>query len=137
MLTQMLDKQSDEILAEMAEPNFPLKTFLNDERMEMQHDWIITMTKLFERITRCTDVRGHLYPVLGQIQDTEYLEGVYNLVRQLDSKTNQLRFDFLQSFLNISNRLLALLPHLAVHLTKIFERIELGLTKINPNTPVC
>ena len=137
MLTQMLDKQSNEILNEMVHPDFPLKTFLNDKRMETQNDWIVTMTKLFERITMCTDAPGCLRVVLEQIRYTVYVEGVYNAVRQSDSNTNQLRFDFLQSFLNMSNRLLALSPHLAIHLMKIFERIELGFTKINLNTLVC
>ncbi|CAF1400345.1 unnamed protein product [Adineta steineri] len=51
MLTQMLDKQPNEILAEMIQINFSIKQFLNDKRMETEKDWIVTITKLFERIT--------------------------------------------------------------------------------------
>ncbi|CAF1289347.1 unnamed protein product [Adineta steineri] len=131
MLTQMLDKQPNEILAEMIQINFSIKQFLNDKRMETEKDWIVTITKLFERITTCTDTPERLQFVLKQIPNTVYVEGVYNAVRQLDSKTNQLCFGFLQSFLNMSNKFLALLPHLAIDLEKIFERIELAFTKID------
>ena len=137
MLKQMLEEHSDDILVEMTQPNFPLKAFLNDKRMEIQNEWIVTMTKLFERITTCTNAGRRLCLVLEEIPGTVYVEGVYNTVRQPDSNTNQLRFGFLQSFLNMSNRLLALSPHLASHLTKIFERIALEFTKIHSNEFVC
>ncbi len=136
MLSQLLNKQPDEILAEMLHPNFQLKTFLNDHRMRKRYDWILTMTTLLEHISTCVGSRERIVMIFEQLPKTSYLEGVYEEIRKPDSITDQLRFNFIQSFLKISNKFLSMIPHSAYDLTKIFERIELLFLKIKSTSPV-
>jgi hypothetical protein len=136
MLTKLLDKTSDQILAEMLHPNFQLKTFLNDKRMRNRYDWIFSMTTLLEKITKCNGSRDRILMILEQLPNTLYLEGVYDEVRKLDPITDQLRFNFIQLFLKISNTFLAIAPHSASDLEKVFERIELHFTKIKSESSV-
>lgn len=136
MLTRLLSKQPDEILAEMLHPNFQLKTFLKDNRMRSRYDWIQTMTTLLERITTCIGSRERIVMIFEQLPRTLYLEGVYDEIRKPDPITDQLRFNFIQSFLKVSNKFLAMIPHSADDLTKIFERIELQFHKIKSTSPV-
>ena len=136
MLTRLLDKQPDDILTEMLHPNFQLKRFLNDNRMKGKYDWILTMTKLLEQLTKCTISRERIVMVYEQLPKTSYLEGVYEEIRKLDSITDELRYDFIQLFLKVSNKFLAMIPHLADDLTKILERIELKFGKQKSQLPV-
>ncbi|CAF2465989.1 unnamed protein product [Rotaria sp. Silwood2] len=129
-LTKLLTKQPDEVLAEMLHPNFQFKRFLNDNRMRTKYDWILQMTKLLEQIIKCVGSRERIVMILEQLPKTFYIDGVYDEVRKTDLITDQLRFDFIKSFLNISNAFLSMIPHSADDLTKIFERIELQFTKI-------
>jgi hypothetical protein len=129
-LTNLLDKPSDQILAEMLRPHFQLKTYLNDQKMRNRYDWILSMTKLLEKITTCNGSRERIVMILEQLPGTLYIEGVYDEVRKLDPITNQLRFELIQLFLKVSNTFLAIIPHSADDLTKIFERIELQFTKV-------
>ena len=132
----MLSKQPDEILSEMLRPNFPLAALLNDERMKSKYEWILHMTTLLERVTTCIDARERIAMILKEVPRTSYLEGVYDAVRSRDSITDELRYDFLQLFLKMSNKFLALTPYSASDLTKIFERIELVFTKTKSKSPV-
>jgi len=136
MLTKLLDKTSDHILAEMLLPHFQLKTFLNDQRMRNRYDWILAMTKLLEKIIKCDGSRERIVMILEQLPNTSYLEGVYDEVRKTHPITDQLRFDFIQLFLKVSNTFLAIIPHSADDLTKIFERIELLFTKVKSESDV-
>jgi len=136
MLTKLLDKPSDQILAEMLLPYFQLKTFLNDQRMRNRYDWILSMTKLLERITKCEGSRERIVMILEQLPNTRYLEGIYDEVRKLDPITNQLRFELIQPFLKVSNTFLGIIPHSADDLIKIFERIELQFTKLKSESHV-
>ncbi|CAF4369011.1 unnamed protein product [Rotaria sp. Silwood2] len=128
-LTKLVDKSSDDILTEMLHPNFQLNKFLNDKRMQERYDWIFSMTTLLEKITQCIESRERIVMIFEQLPGTLYLEGVYDEVRKVDPNTNQLRFKFIELFLQISNKFLAMIPHSADGLTKIFERIELQLSK--------
>ena len=137
MLTKLHNKQPDEILAEMLHPNFQLKRFLNDNRMRTKYDWIFEMTKSLEHITECTDLsRERIVMIFEQLPKTQYLEGVYDEIRKTDTITDELRYNFIQSFLKISTTFLAMIPHSADDLTKIFERLELQFTKIKSQTSV-
>jgi hypothetical protein len=136
MLTKSLNKQPDEILAEMLNPNFQLKTILNDNRMRTRYDWILAMTSLLESITKCIGSRERIVIIFEQLPRTSYLEGVYDEVRKLDSITDQLRFNFIQSFLKVSNKFLAMIPHSADGLTNILERVELLFTKVTSKSSV-
>ncbi|CAF0779112.1 unnamed protein product [Rotaria sordida] len=133
-LTKLLNKQPDEILAEMLRPNFQLKKFLNDNRMRNQYDWILSMTTLLEQVIKCVGSRERVVMILEQLPKTLYIDGVYVEVRKTDIITDQLRFNFIKSFLNISNAFLSMIPNSADDLTKIFERIELLFTKIQMKT---
>lgn len=121
----------------MLRPHFQLNKFLNDKRMRERYDWIYSMTKLLEKITHCTQSRERILTIFEQLPDTLYLEGVYDEIRKFDPDTNQLRFKFLELFLKISNKFLAMIPHSADSFTKIFERIELQLTKSTSKSCVC
>ncbi|CAF0927851.1 unnamed protein product [Adineta steineri] len=134
-LTKLIDKTPDEILAEMLQPNFQLNKFLNDKRMKERFDWMNHMTILLEKITQCIGLREYIIMIYGQLPDTLYLEGVYDEIRKSDPDTNQLRFKFIELFLKISNKFLAMIPHSAHSLTKIVERIELQLTKNQSESP--
>ncbi|CAM4799643.1 unnamed protein product [Rotaria magnacalcarata] len=134
-LIKLLDKQQDEILAEMLRPNFQFKRFLRDNRMRNNFNWISTMTKLLEQIVKCIGSRERIVMILQQLPKTSYIEGVYNEVRQLDALTDDLRYDFIQSFLKISIVFISMIPHSADDLTKIFERIELLFTKTKSSSP--
>ena len=136
MLTKLLPKDPDEILAEMLHPNFQLKTFLNDNRMKDRYDWILSITTLLERITECVGSRERLVIIFDEIPGTKYLEGVYDEIRKLDVITDQLRYNFIQSFLNVSNKFLSLIPHSADDLIKILERVELLFTKVTVKSAV-
>jgi Tfp pilus assembly protein PilO len=136
MLTKLLDKPADHILGEMLHANFQLKKFLNDKQMRQNYNWIFSMTTLLEKITACKGSRERIVMILEQLPNTPYLEGVYDEVRKTDAVTDQLRFDFIQSFLKISETFLAMIPHSADDLTKIFERIELQFTKVKSESPV-
>jgi len=137
MLSKLIDKSPDEILIEMLQPNFQLKRFLKDERMKNNTDWILTMTKLLEKITQCEGSRERVVMVLGVLHDTNYLEnGVYDLVRKPDPITDQLRYEFIQSFLKIAESILNMIPSSADDLTKIVERIELHFTKTKNDSSV-
>jgi Tfp pilus assembly protein PilO len=114
----------------MLRPHFQLKTYLNDQKMRNRYDWILSMTKLLEKITTCNGSRERIVMILEQLPGTLYIEGVYDEVRKLDPITNQLRFELIQLFLKVSNTFLAIIPHSADDLTKIFERIELQFTKV-------
>ncbi|CAF0725958.1 unnamed protein product [Adineta steineri] len=129
MLTNLLDKQPDEILDQMLHPNFQLKAFLKDDRMKKRSDWIVTMTRLLEKITTCNTSSERIIKVLEQLPRTLYIEGVYEEVAKLDPITDQLRFDFIQLFLKIFNKFLSITPHSADDLIKISERIELQFHK--------
>jgi Tfp pilus assembly protein PilO len=120
----------------MLSPNFQLESFLNDKRMQEKYDWIYSMTILLEKITQCVESRERIVMIFEQLPNTLYLEGVYEEIRQLDPDTNQLRFKFIQLFLQISDTFLAMIPHSADGLTKIFERIELQLTKTQSESNV-
>ncbi|CAF0782423.1 unnamed protein product [Rotaria sp. Silwood1] len=133
-LTKLLTRQPDEILAEMLHPNFQFRKFLNDNRMRNRYDWISSMTKLLEQIIKCVGSRERIVMILEQLPKTSYLDGVYDEVRKTDVITDQLRFDFIKLFLNISNAFLSMIPHSADDLTKIFERIELQFTKVQTKT---
>jgi hypothetical protein len=74
--------------------------------------------------------------IFEQLPKTSYLEGVYEEIRKPDSITDQLRYNFIQSFLKMSNKFLSMIPHSADGLTKIFERIELQFLKIKSTSPV-
>ncbi len=87
------------------------------------------MTILLEKITKCIGSNEHMRMVFEKLSDTLYLEGVYDEIRKVDSITNQLRFNFIELFLKISNTFLAMIPDSADALTKIFERIELQFSK--------
>lgn len=87
------------------------------------------MTKLLEQITKCIGSRERIVMILQQLPKTSYIDGVYNEVRQLDAITDDLRYDFIQSFLKIAIVFLSTIPYSADDLTKIFERIELAFTK--------
>ncbi len=136
MLTKLCEKSSEQILADMLHNNFQLKRFLNDKRMRNNHDWILTMTILLEKITKCEGSRERIVMIIEQLPGTSYIEGVYDEVRKTDPITDQLRFNFIQSFLQISIKFLSMIPHSADDLTKIFERIELQFTKIKSESPV-
>ncbi len=136
MLTKLCNKQPDEILAEMLHPNFQLKRFLNDNRMRTRYDWIFEMTKLLELITECTGSRERIVMIFEQLPKTKYLDGVYDEIRKTDTITDELRYNFIQSFLKISTTFLAMIPHSADDLTKIFERLELQFIKVKSQTPV-
>jgi hypothetical protein len=92
----------------MLHRNFQLNKFLNDKRMRERCDWIFSMTKLLEKITKCIGSREHILIVFKQLSDTLYLEGIYDEIRKVDSDTNQLRFQFIELFLQISNIFLAM-----------------------------
>jgi hypothetical protein len=113
----------------MFHPNFQLNKFLNDKRMRERYDWIFSMTTLLEKITQCIESHERIVMIFEQLPGTLYLEGVYDEVRKVDPNTNQLRFKFIELFLQISNKFLAMIPHSADGLTKIFDRIELKLSK--------
>lgn len=113
----------------MFNTNFQLKSLLNDKRMRERYDWLMTMTTLLEKITKCIGARERIVMVLEQIPNTLYLEGVYDEVRKTNPVTDQLRFDFIHLFLKLSHKFLSMIPHSADDLTKIFERIELQFTK--------
>ncbi|CAF0978486.1 unnamed protein product [Adineta steineri] len=135
MLTNLLDKQPDEILEQMLHPNFQLKAFLKDDRMKKRSDWIVTMTRLLEKITTCNTSSERIIKVLEQLPRTLYIEGVYEEVTKLDPITDQLRFDFIQLFLKIFNKFLSITPHSADDLIRISERIELQFLKIKIKSP--
>ncbi len=135
-LTKLFDKSSDDILAEMLHSNFRLKQFLNDKRMQERYDWIFSMTKLLEKLTQCIGSRERIVMIFEQLPNTLYLESVYDEILELDPKTNQLRFQFIELFLKISNKFLSMIPHSAVDLTKIVERIELQFTKTKSQSDV-
>ncbi|CAF2702168.1 unnamed protein product [Rotaria sp. Silwood2] len=129
-LTKLRSKTPNEILAEMLDSNFQLQRFLNDNRMRTMYDWINSMTILLEKITQCIESRERIVMIFRQISKSQYLEGVYHEIRKPDLITNQLRFTFIQLFLKVSNTFLTMIPHSAGSLMKIFERIELLLTKV-------
>ncbi len=104
--------------------------------MRNNHDWILTMTILLEKITKCEGSRERIVMIIEQLPGTLYIEGVYDEVRKTDPITDQLRFNFIQSFLQISIKFLSMIPHSADDLTKIFERIELQFTKIKSESSV-
>jgi hypothetical protein len=135
-LTRLREKSSDDILAEMLHNNFQLKRFLNDKRMRDNYEWILTMTTLVEKVTKCEGSRERMVMIMEQLPDTLYIEGVYNEVRKTDPITDELHFDFIQLFLQISIKFLSMIPHSSDGLTKIFERIELQFTKIKSESPV-
>ncbi|CAM4958751.1 unnamed protein product [Rotaria socialis] len=134
-LTKLRSKNPNEILAEMLHPDFQLRRFLNDNRMQRRYDWINSMTILLEKIAQCIESRERIVMIFGQISQSRYLEGVYDEIGETDLTTNQLRFTFIQSFLKVSNVFLSMIPHSAGGLTKIFERIELLFTKIEIKSP--
>ncbi|CAF4233825.1 unnamed protein product [Adineta steineri] len=136
MLTNLIDKQPDEILDQMLHPNFQLKAFLKDNRMQKRSDWIVTMTRLLEKITTCNTSSERIIKILEQLPRTLYIEGVYEEVAKLDPITDQLRFDFIQLFLKIFNKFLSITPHSADDLIRISERIELQFLKIKIKSPV-
>jgi hypothetical protein len=111
----------------MLHSNFRLKQFLNDKRMQETSDWILSMTKLLEKMTQCIESRERIVMIFEQLPNTLYLESVYDEVRKFDLNTNQLKF--LELFLKISNTFLSMIPHSADGLTKIFDRIELQFIK--------
>lgn len=135
VLDKLLNKQPDEILDDMLNPNFQLKNVLNDKRMRDNFTWISTMTRLIEQITKCTNSREKIATILLLIPRTSYIEGVYSEIHRADTITNKLRYSFIQSFLKIAITFLSTTPHLADGLTKIFERVELYLGK-NKSTDV-
>ncbi|UJR33622.1 hypothetical protein I4U23_021057 [Adineta vaga] len=135
MMKNLLDEQPDDILTGMLDPKFQLKALLKDRNMKSNYEWILAMTTLLEKITTCNGARDRIALILEKIPQTSYTEGVYEAVRIPDVITDQLRFDFIQSFLKVSNTFLSIIPHLADDLTRIFERIELTFTKIKTPSP--
>ena len=132
----MLPKQPDEILSDMLHSNFPLAALLNDQQMRSKYDWTFAMTRLLEQLTTCDGARERVAMILKEVPGTAYLDGAYEAVRARDVITDELRYDFLQSFLKMSNKFLSLTPYCASDLTKIFERIELAFTKTKSETQV-
>jgi hypothetical protein len=120
----------------MVHSNFRLKEFLNDKRMQERFDWIFSMTKLLEKLTHCIESRERIVMIFEQLPNTLYLEGVYDKIREFDPKTNELRFQFIELFLKISNKFLSMIPYSANDLTKIVERIELQFTKTKSQSDV-
>ena len=129
MLTKLIEKSPDAILTEMIHPNFQLDKFFNDKRMQERYDWIVLMTKLLEKVTKCMESNERIIVIFEKLPNTIYLEGVYEAVRQTNSNTKQPNFDLISSFLHVSNTLLAMMPYSADVLIKIIERIELQFTK--------
>lgn len=136
MLTKLLELSPDFTLAEMLQPHFQLKRFLNDKRMQTHYDWILSMTKLLEKITKCEGSRERIVMVLAVLSGTTYLEGVYDQVRKPDPISDLLRYELIQSFLKIAQTIFSIIPHSAGDLTKIIERIELQFTKTKTESPV-
>ncbi|CAF4970503.1 unnamed protein product [Rotaria sp. Silwood1] len=128
-LVKLVNKSSDEILNELLHPNFQLDKLLNDKRMQERYDWIYSMTILLEKITKCIRSNERIRKVFEKLSDTLYLEGVYDEIRKVDPIKNQLRFNFIELFLKISNTFLVMMPDSANALTKIIERIELQFSK--------
>lgn len=135
-LTKLYNKSSNEILTEMLTENFQLKKFLNDKRMQEKYDWIVSMTKLLEKMTECTESRERMAMIFEQLPNTLYLEGIYDAVRNVNPDTKQLNINLITSVLRVSNMFLSMIPYSADGLIKIFERIELQFSKNATDTPV-
>ena len=136
MLTELLGASPDDVLSEMLQSHFQLNRFLNDNRMKTKYDWILSMTRLLELITTCTTARERITMILEQVPDSSYIEGVYTEIRNRDFPLGPLRFHFIQSFLKVSIKFLAMLPHSSEKLIKVFERIAALFTKSVLDTPV-
>ena len=136
-LTKILDKSPEEILNEMINPNFQLTKFLNDKRMQKEYDWVVSMTKLLEKVTQTMELRENIVNIFEQIPNTLYLEGIYDAVRHIDPSTNQMNFNLISSFLHVSFAFLSMMPYSADGLTKIIERIELQMSKNKVESMVC
>lgn len=121
----------------MINPNFQLSKFLHDKRMQKEYDWVVTMTKLLEKVTQPMELRGNILNIFEQLPDTLYLEGIYDAVRHIDPTTNQMNFNLISSFLHVSHAFLSMMPYSADGLTKIIERIELQMTKNKVESIVC
>lgn len=135
-LTKLYNKSSNEILTEMLTENFQLKKFLNDKRMQEKYDWIVSMTKLIEKMTECTESRERMAMIFEQLPNTLYLEGIYDAVRNINPDTKQLNTNLITSFLRVSKMFLSMIPYSTDGLIKIFERIELQFSKTATDTPV-
>lgn len=136
MLTNLSKKGPDETLRELMNSSFPLSQLLDDDRMQSRFDWVCLMTQILEKVATCTEARERIAMILTRIPNTKYIDGLYAMVRERDPISDEFRYDFLQSFLKMAQRLLAIVPNSSADLTKIFERIELLFTKSPSNTPV-
>ncbi|CAF1207828.1 unnamed protein product [Adineta steineri] len=134
-LTKLIDKTPDEILAEMLHPNFQLNKFLNDKRMQERFDWMNHMTILLEKITKCIGSNEQLRTVFEELPRTLYLEGIYDKIRDVDPTTKQLRFNFIELFLKISNTFLVMMPNSVDAVTKIFERLAFHFSQNQSESP--
>ncbi|CAF0774800.1 unnamed protein product [Didymodactylos carnosus] len=130
MLLEMSNKEPDILIIDVLRPYFQFKTFLNDDRMKIKYDWIKTMTDILEKIISCTEQRERVAQILSMILGSKYLDGVHEEIRKPDNKTKQLKYDFIHSFLKISDYMLTIMPHSENDLSKIIERVQVTLPKM-------
>lgn len=136
MITKLLDRKPDDILAELLNSNFPLDELLNDRRMATSSDWIVNMTTVLEQVTKCQGSRERVAMILSKIPTTNYVKGVHEEVIKRDPITDELPYGFIKSFLNMANEFVSMIPHSANDLITIFERIELNFSKVKTKPPV-
>lgn len=136
MLLKLFEKSPEEILTDILQPRFQLQQVLNDKQMREKDNFIRKMTDILAKVTECEGSQERLFMALQQLPNTAYVEGVYEEIRKPNPITDQLRFDFIQSFLQISIKILSVIPHSADGLAKIFERIELNLNKVKSESAV-
>lgn len=136
MMSELLNKSPDEVLRKMLHPNFELKALLKDRQMKINYNWTLAMTTLLEKISTCDGPREDIVTIFAKIPRTSYVDGVHEEITKPDVITDELRFEFVQSFLKMSIRFLDLIPHSADDLTKVFERLELHFFKNKTTSPV-
>ena len=136
-LTELTEKSSEYIITKMLEVNFRLEEFLQDNRIQERYDWMYSMTILLEKITYCNESRERIVEIFEQIFDTCYLKGVYDEIGKLDLETKQIRFKFIQSFLQICKTVLEMIPHSFDGLKSIFERIVYTISEHSSESTVC
>ncbi|CAF1002415.1 unnamed protein product [Didymodactylos carnosus] len=129
-LCELADKDLHLLISEILKVRF--KVYLNDKRMGTDYKWIKIMTTILENVTLTGDCEG-ISQILIMIPGTIYMNGVHEEIRKPDINTNQLKYDFIQSFLRIADYLLTIMPHSESELSKILERIEIIIAKTNEN----
>lgn len=135
-LVKLFERSSEEIIDEMLQPRFQLKQVLNDKLMRENNNWTVKMTALLGKVSQFEGSRERVVSILQQLPGTVYLDGVYDEIRKLNPLNDELRFDFIQLFLRISLKIVSMIPHSTDDFTRIFERIELQLTKSKSTSPV-